>query len=74
MGDHLDIAGAVDLKVQIALVSASVRRLVDHTVVIANSTNHDLGGRRAHGEKAARWPDDLDPRVVTDGAPWWATT
>lgn len=68
VGDHLDIAGSVDLNAQIALVSAYLGRLVDQTIVVANSGNHDLSGRRAHGEKVALWLDHLDPRVITDGS------
>ena len=67
-GDHLDVAGHADVKAQIALLSAYLDSLADHTTIIANSGNHDLTSRRDHGEKAAVWLDDLDDRVVTDGA------
>ncbi len=66
-GDHLDVVGHVDLNAQIALLSAYLGRLADSTTVIANSGNHDLSSRREHGEKAAAWLDDIDPRVATDG-------
>jgi Icc-related predicted phosphoesterase len=66
-GDHLDLAGHADLDAQIALLLAYLARLSDTTLVIANSGNHDLTGRRDHGEKAAVWLDRLDPRVITDG-------
>jgi Icc-related predicted phosphoesterase len=66
-GDHLDVVGQVDLNAQIALLSAYLGRLADSTTVIANSGNHDLSSRRDHGEKAATWLDDIDPRVATDG-------
>lgn len=66
-GDHLDIGGYADLDAQIALLTAYLAKLADVTTVIANSGNHDLTGRRAHGEKAAVWLDTLDPRIVTDG-------
>ncbi len=67
-GDHLDVAGHADVNAQIALLSAYLDSLADETTIIANSGNHDLTSRRAHGEKAAVWLDDLDPRVITDGA------
>jgi Icc-related predicted phosphoesterase len=66
-GDHLDVAGHADVNAQIALLSAYLDSLADHTTVIANSGNHDLTNRREHGEKAAVWLDHLDERVVTDG-------
>ena len=66
-GDHLDIAGRADLNAQIALLRLLFARLAERTVVIANSGNHDLTARRSHGEKAAAWLDDLDPKVITDG-------
>lgn len=67
-GDHLDVAGHADVHAQIALLSAYLDSLAAHTTIIANSGNHDLTSRRDHGEKAAVWLDDLDARVVTDGA------
>jgi len=67
-GDHLDVAGHADVGAQIALVSAYLDSLSEHTRTIANSGNHDLTMRREHGEKAAVWLDQLDPRVVTDGS------
>lgn len=67
-GDHLDLAGRVDLDAQVAVLSSYFARLADGTTVIANSGNHDLSGRRAHGEKAAIWLDDIDERVATDAS------
>jgi Icc-related predicted phosphoesterase len=67
VGDHLDIAGRAELNAQIALLRLLFGRLADRTIVIANSGNHDLTARRAHGEKVAAWLDDVDPRVTTDG-------
>lgn len=66
-GDHLDIAGRVDLDAQVALMSAYLGRLADTTAVIANSGNHDLSARGVHGERIASWLGDLDERVVSDG-------
>jgi Icc-related predicted phosphoesterase len=67
-GDHLDVGGYVELGAQIVMMSAYLGHLADITTVIANSGNHDLSSRRDHGEKAAVWLDDIDPRVITDGA------
>ncbi len=67
-GDHLDVGGYVELGAQIVMISAYLGHLADTTTVIANSGNHDLSSRRDHGEKAAVWLDDIDPRVITDGA------
>jgi len=66
-GDHLDVVGRVELNAQIALMSAYLGRLADRTTVVANSGNHDLTTRRADGEKAATWMQQLDPRVWIDG-------
>jgi Icc-related predicted phosphoesterase len=66
-GDHLDVAGHVDIRAQASLITAYLAKLADHTVVVVNSGNHDLIGRGDHGEKAALWLADLDPRVVRDG-------
>lgn len=66
-GDHLDVAGHVDLRAQVVLVSAFLSDLAATTTVVVCSGNHDLIERRPHGEKAAVWLDDLDPRVVRDG-------
>jgi Icc-related predicted phosphoesterase len=66
-GDHLDVAGRVDLNAQITMMIAYLGRLAERTVVIANSGNHDLTSRRPDGEKAAVWLHEVDPRVVTDG-------
>lgn len=67
-GDHLDVGGYVELGAQIVMISAYLGHLAEATTVIANSGNHDLSARRDHGEKAAVWLDEIDPRVVTDGA------
>ena len=67
-GDHLDVVGMAELNAQIALFTALFSRLADRTLVVANSGNHDLDAREAHGEKAATWLRSIDPRVATDGA------
>lgn len=66
-GDHLDVAGRVEIHAQAALVTAFLGKLADETTVVVNSGNHDLIGRGEHGEKMALWLDDLDDRVVRDG-------
>ena len=54
-GDLLDIRSPVGLDVQATAVTAALRRLAGETVLFAASGNHDLDGRDAAGEKAARW-------------------
>ena len=83
-GDLLDVAGAVDLPVQIAVVMKYLQRLQAHAKVIVSSGNHDLDSRNAAGEKMARWVQKAKGvGVVTDGdalllgdtlftvCPWW---
>jgi Icc-related predicted phosphoesterase len=67
-GDHLDIGGRADLVAQVVVLTALFAKMAESTTLIANSGNHDLTARREHGEKAATWMDDLDARVVVDGA------
>jgi Icc-related predicted phosphoesterase len=66
-GDHLDVAGRVEIHAQAAMITAFLGKLADETTVVVNSGNHDLIGRGEHGEKMALWLDDLDDRVVRDG-------
>jgi len=54
-GDLLDIRSPVTLDVQAVAVTAALRALAGETAVFAASGNHDLDGRDAAGEKAARW-------------------
>ncbi|MDT7581661.1 MAG: hypothetical protein QOK35_2925 [Pseudonocardiales bacterium] len=54
-GDLLDIRSPVTLDVQAVAVAAALRALAGETAVFAASGNHDLDGRDAAGEKAARW-------------------
>lgn len=67
VGDHLDLAGHVDLGAQIALMKRYFARLAETTRVVVNSGNHDLSRRGDHGEKLADWLLELDDAVVTDG-------
>ena len=54
-GDLLDVRSPVGLDVQATAVTAALRALAGETVLFAASGNHDLDGRDAAGEKAARW-------------------
>lgn len=83
-GDHLDISSAVGVDVQILVIQKYLRRLQVKTRLIVSSGNHDLNGRDAAGERAARWLDqarggglvvDRDRLAVGDTlisvCPWW---
>jgi Icc-related predicted phosphoesterase len=83
-GDHLDISGFVDGRVQIAVILKYLKRLMSRTQVIVCSGNHDLDSRNEAGEKVARWmdkvrrlgiPTDGDSLPVGDAlftiCPWW---
>jgi Icc-related predicted phosphoesterase len=83
-GDLLDVRSPVALDVQAVAVQAALRRLAEVTVLFAASGNHDLDGRDAAGERAARWMAPLaaagvhvDLQTVPLGAdlvtvcPWW---
>jgi Icc-related predicted phosphoesterase len=54
-GDLLDVRSPVALDVQAVAVTAALRALAGETALFAASGNHDLDGRDAAGEKAARW-------------------
>jgi len=83
-GDLLDIRSPVALNVQALAVTAALRELAGKTVLFAASGNHDLDGRDAAGEKAARWMAPL-PELGVHGdyasvplgddlvtvCPWW---
>lgn len=83
-GDHLDISGHVDGRVQIAVILKYLESLMGRTRLIVCSGNHDLDSRNAAGEKVARWmgkvrklgiPTDGDTLSVGDTlftiCPWW---
>ena len=83
-GDLLDVAGAVDLPVQIAVILKYLERFRAHTRVVVSSGNHDLDSRNPAGEKVARWilkarrlgvATDGDARWLGDTritvCPWW---
>jgi Icc-related predicted phosphoesterase len=54
-GDLLDIASAVPLDAQIAVVLEYLARFAERTTTIACSGNHDLDSRTDDGEKATAW-------------------
>lgn len=83
-GDHLQVIGAAPLEVQIVVISKYLRRLADHTLVLASSGNHDLDGPGISGEQETGWLQSLaGKRLVVDGhsndlddtrftvCPWW---
>ena len=52
VGDHLDLAGHVDLGAQIAFMKRYLERLAETTHVIVDSGNHDLSVRGDHGDRS----------------------
>ena len=83
-GDHLDIAGQLDGRVQVVVILKYLRRLAAHSRIIASSGNHDLDGPGVDGEKTASWMARVrDLGIATDGdsatigdtlitvCPWW---
>ena len=83
-GDHLDISGHVDGRVQIVVILKYLQQLMSRTQLIVCSGNHDLDTRNAAGEKVARWMDKVRQLgIPTDGdslyvgetlftvCPWW---
>lgn len=83
-GDHLDISSTVDVDVQIVVILKYLRRLHVKTRLLVSSGNHDLNGRDAAGERAARWLSDarglgflvdgdrieIEDTLITV-CPWW---
>jgi Icc-related predicted phosphoesterase len=83
-GDMLQVVGAAPLDVQIVVVSKYLRRMAEHTLVLASSGNHDLDGPGETGEQATAWLRELaGEQLVVDGnsidvdgvrftvCPWW---
>lgn len=83
-GDHLDIAGQLDGRVQIVVILKYLRRMAAQGRVIISSGNHDLDLRNGEGEKVALWMQRVRQLgVPTDGdtveygdtlvtiCPWW---
>ena len=83
-GDHLDISSSVDLRSQITVIQAYIRRIGARTRLLVCSGNHDLDARNAAGVKYARWiqrarqfgvPTDSDSLKVGSTlftvCPWW---
>lgn len=59
-GDHIDLSSAVDGRAQILVISKYLDMLREKTRIITCSGNHDLDGRDMHGEKTAKWLEDLN--------------
>lgn len=83
-GDLLDLAGPLDLDLQMVVVEKYLHRLSKLTRVIVSSGNHDGDHRDAAGESRARWLGEIkDERLHVDGesldvagmritiCPWW---
>jgi Icc-related predicted phosphoesterase len=83
-GDHLDISSTVDIRAQITVILAYLKRLSAKTQIVVCSGNHDLDARNAAGEKYAKWilkvrqfgvPTDEDclmvERTLFTICPWW---
>ena len=67
-GDLLDIASAVPLDAQIAVVLEYLARFAERTTTVVCSGNHDLDHRNAAGEKATAWITEARAGgVVVDG-------
>ena len=83
-GDLLNIAGYLDLEIQITVISNYLRRMSELTRVMVCSGNHDGESRDDSGEFEARWLRSIrsetllvdDDRFLQDGqlftiCPWW---
>ncbi|MFN0067828.1 MAG: metallophosphoesterase [Limisphaerales bacterium] len=83
-GDLLDLAGRLDLDVQIAVVEKYLARISADAPVLVTSGNHDGDHHTPAGESAAAWLHQVkSPRVFVDGdsvelggttftlCPWW---
>ncbi len=83
-GDLLNIAGYLDLDLQITVISEYIRKLSESALVMVCSGNHDGEARDASGEFESRWLRSLGSgRILVDGdmyrsqsglftiCPWW---
>jgi Icc-related predicted phosphoesterase len=83
-GDLLDVAGALDPDVQIAVVERYLRRLRSQTRLLVVSGNHDADARNPAGEWFAKWllrvrgdglfvdGDEVSlPDATITLCPWW---
>jgi len=83
-GDHIDISGHLDGRVQVVVILKYLKRLAERTRLIVSSGNHDLDQRDERGEKIAAWmrqvrllgiPSDGDtvafPNALVTVCPWW---
>lgn len=58
-GDHIDIAGQLDGRVQTVVLLKYFRRIAAQTRLIVSSGNHDLDRRDKDGEKVAAWMNQV---------------
>ncbi len=83
-GDLLNIAGYLDLELQITVISEYLRKLSRETKLLVCSGNHDGEARDRHGEFVAGWLHNLKSNsLLVDGqklntdralitvCPWW---
>ena len=83
-GDHLDISSTVEIRAQVAVIQAYLKRIRDKTRIIVCSGNHDLDARNDAGEKYSKWilkvrqfgvPTDEDcmlvDQILFTICPWW---
>ena len=83
-GDHLDIAGHVEGRVQITVILKYLEQIAAKTQLVVCSGNHDLDSRNDAGEKTAAWieqarrldiPADGDSLQIGEAlftiCPWW---
>ncbi|MCA1783492.1 MAG: metallophosphoesterase [Dermatophilaceae bacterium] len=83
-GDLANVVSPVPLDVQSVVLTAYLKKLSEHALVLASSGNHDLDGPGAQGEQVAGWLHQVhDDRIVVDRTtkdvhgvrftvcPWW---
>lgn len=83
-GDLLDLAGALEIDVQIVVIEKYLSRLRQLTHLIVSSGNHDGDSRNAADESIAQWLLEVKmPQLFSDGdsiqfrdhlfsvCPWW---
>ena len=83
-GDLLNVAGYLDLDIQITVISGYLERMGEITRVMVCSGNHDGESRNSHGEYTAGWLQKIrSESILVDGChllhqgilfsvcPWW---
>jgi predicted MPP superfamily phosphohydrolase len=66
-GDLLEIAGALEIDVQIVVIEKYLHRLRQLTRLIVSSGNHDGDSRNASDESVARWLLEVEIRSNSAG-------